>query len=436
MQLDFHYYATYCAAVLAGWSREESAEIAYSAQMVDCCSRLFLQKVKGPAAAATTQLQTELMDARTDILGLQDITRIWSSFHFLPADLKAPLKRGNRLYRSKYRLICGPNGDLAAETAELAKRKGTLQAAGIAMHVLADTWAHRYFAGTPSLVINNTNYFFRELIPEGEGFRERPVVFRHNPAGADDPVQGRYTATPFQIRENSVMNLGHGRAGHLPDYSFMQYCYLPAWNEYREIRKDNPSDYWNAFCQMVYALKFLRGDAGSAASESGAAEAGVGESGAPLSGAAETGVGEPGAAETGAGEPGIDRVGAFRTGVYDTEACGPLKEEIDVILRKRQTDASGDWRALGEKLSGRALEDFDENRYSGDYLAAPADRKKGSFLGRFFDAALAQKAMVTDRIFRSGSLLAGFSLNLEGKNLDVIRQLLELGKLTGGGGSL
>jgi hypothetical protein len=31
------------------------------------------------------------------------------------------------------------------------------------MHVLADTWAHRNFAGTPSLVINNTDYYFYEI---------------------------------------------------------------------------------------------------------------------------------------------------------------------------------------------------------------------------------------------------------------------------------
>ena len=79
MQLDFHYYATYCAAYLAGYSHDESLEIAYSAQFVDCCSRALLHKIGGPKAAATTQLQLELMDASTDLTGLQDITRIWAS---------------------------------------------------------------------------------------------------------------------------------------------------------------------------------------------------------------------------------------------------------------------------------------------------------------------------------------------------------------------
>ena len=61
MQKDFHYFAAFCAAMLAGWSPEESLEIAAADQMADLCSRTFLEKVKGPMAAATTQLQLELM---------------------------------------------------------------------------------------------------------------------------------------------------------------------------------------------------------------------------------------------------------------------------------------------------------------------------------------------------------------------------------------
>ena len=100
MQEDFHYYATYCAAFLAGYTHEESQQICYSAQLVDLCSRTFLRKIGGPASAATTQLQLELMDARTDPAGLQDITRIWASFHFLPKDLHAEAPGGKR-YRNK-----------------------------------------------------------------------------------------------------------------------------------------------------------------------------------------------------------------------------------------------------------------------------------------------------------------------------------------------
>ena len=167
MQLDFHYYATYCAAFLAGYTHEESLEICYSAQLVDCCSRSFLSRIKGPKSAATTQEKLELVDARADVLSLQEMTRIWASFHFLPRDLYAETGKWTaKSYRNKYRLICGPNGELVSDTVELAKNDGSLQAVGIAMHILADTWAHQFFAGTPSLVINNTNPVFFELIPD------------------------------------------------------------------------------------------------------------------------------------------------------------------------------------------------------------------------------------------------------------------------------
>ena len=55
------------------------------------------------------------------------------------------------------------------------------------MHVLADTWAHRYFAGTPSLVINNTDDYFFELMPDGT---ERKITFRHSAGKPDDPEKG------------------------------------------------------------------------------------------------------------------------------------------------------------------------------------------------------------------------------------------------------
>ena len=227
MQEDFHYYATYCAAYLAGHTHEESLTIAYSAQFVDCCSRSFLDGVGGPASATTTQAQGELANARTDLLGLQDITRIWASFHFLPAKLKEnyPKFRFKKWLR-KYRLICDTNSELLCDTVILAKG-ASLQARGLAMHVLADTWAHRYFAGTPSFVINNAADFFEICMENGVPV-EKAIIFNHNPINADDFEEHKYTRSIYVSDENSIMNLGHGRAGHLPDYSFARYKFMPA----------------------------------------------------------------------------------------------------------------------------------------------------------------------------------------------------------------
>lgn len=378
MNADFHYYATYCAAILAGYSHEESVDVAYSDRMVDHCTRTLLSIINAPLTAATTQLQLELMDARTDLVGLQDITRIWSSFHFLPGDLQAePPKRSGKRYKNKYRLICKPNGELLEPTVRLAKDK-PMQAVGVAMHVLADTWAHQNFAGTPSMVINNTNSYFYELFPDGDGFREVKIKFRHSASAPDELDKSLYTNSLNPQTENHIMVLGHGRAGHLPDYCFIRYKYLPAWGEYEEIIKDNPSDYLHAFAQMITAMKYLRGDS--------------------------------------------ER---FEREQYDWQAIEPYREAIERILHTRQLDASADWKALGEKLSGQQIPDFDLEKYQEEYINA-AD-KEATFLGKFISAALAQKSMVTHHIYHSGNKLAGYSVDPKEKKKIKRKQAVSTG---------
>lgn len=384
MQIDFHYYAAYCAAFLAGYSHEESLAIAYADEFTDLCSATLLKKLKAPVSAATTQLQSELMNSGDGVIGLQNITRIWASFHFLPRDLYAAYPRRPKRWLNKYRLLCGPDGALAAETVELAKGRG-LAAAGLAMHIISDTWAHTYFAGTPSAAMNNTNDYFCETVNENGKEVERKPRFIHNPAAKDDLERCVYVNSIRQENENSVMNLGHGRAGHLPDYSFARYKYLPSWGDYAVIEKDNPSDYYKAFCQMVIALEYLRGARDS-----------------------------------------------FETGTYDCAAVLPYEKEIRGITGIRQLCASDQWKALGEKLSGESIEDFDIDKYQQEYLDAASSGKNGTFLGSYFLAAMAQKSMVTHRIFESGNPLAGFSVDFSLKGFRGIKDFRELIRHPGG----
>ncbi len=375
MQADFHYYATYCAAYIAGYSHEEALALCYSDQFVDCCTKTFLKSVSATVHAATSQSQAELVDTRADAVGLQDITRIWSSFHFLPKDLFAEVRWATKTYKNKYRLICGPNGNLVKDTVDLAKGK-SIQAAGIAMHVLADTWAHQNFAGTPSLVINNTTNDFYEIMPDG---KTKKLTFKHSPGAADDIENSVYNSTVFNPSETNILNLGHGHAGHLPDYSFIRYKYLPAWDNYRECLKDNPSDYRHAFCQMIYAMKYLRGENA-----------------------------------------------VFEKNTYDEETAAPYIERIMTILTKRQGDASADWKAFGEELSGKEVPDFDVNAYVEEYKSAVPEERDDTFLGRFIIAALSQKSMVTNKIFTSGNILAGFSIDYKKKGFRGIRDYRKL----------
>ena len=364
MQIDFHYYAAYCAATLAGFDHRESLAICTASQYVDCCTKTSLKKMNAPLSAATTQTQMEMIEIRPGLMSLQDITRIWVSFHFLPGDLYAKKKGCSRPYLNKYRLICQPNSPLLKDTLEQAKKIGTPQAIGIAMHVLADTWAHRYFAGTPSMVINNiTSYFYEARTVDGKE-EWKKVEFRHSVGSPDDLEAGKYTNTMIQFNEWSVMNLGHGRVGHLPDYSFIKYRYLPAWGDYEEVIKDNPAEYLCAFAQMVYALKWFRtGDT------------------------------------------------PFLPDTYDWDAVAPIREQVDAILRKRQLLACADWKSLGQSLSGTVIPDFSEAAYEEEYLSSPLSAKGQTAPGQFIHAALAQKSMVSRKIFESGNLAAGIFLD-------------------------
>ena len=175
------------------------------------------------------------------------------------------------------------------------------------------------------------------------------------------------------------MNLGHGRAGHLPDYSFIRYRYLPAWGDYEEILKDNPSDYRHAFAQMVYAMKYLRGE-----------------------------------------------YQEFECERYDFDAISPYENEIVQIITKRQPDSSEDWKALGERLSGHEIEPFDLDRYQDEYRSS--QDKDESFLGRFILAALAQKSMVTNRIYNSKSKLAGYSIDYKKRGFGGMKAFKKLVK--------
>ena len=148
--------------------------------------------------------------------------------------------------------------------------------------------------------------------------------------------------------------------------------------------KDNPSDYYKAFCQMVYAMKYLRGE-----------------------------------------------MELFEVDKYDEETAAPYKERIMAILTKRQTDASEDWKAFGEELTGCRIPDFEVSAYAEEYKNAPADGKDETFLGKFLLASLAQKSMVTNKIFKSGNRLAGYSIDYNKRIFSGIKDYLKLAGQSG-----
>ena len=58
-------------------------------------------------------------------------------------------------------------------------------------------------------------------------------------------------------------------------------------------------------------------------------------------------------------------------------------------------------------MSGNTIEDFDVSKYQEEYRQASEDKKRKTFLGKFFLASILHKGMVTHEIFMSGNTLAG-----------------------------
>ena len=59
-------------------------------------------------------------------------------------------------------------------------------------------------------------------------------------------------------------------------------------------------------------------------------------------------------------------------------------------------------------------------------MEAGDEAKDETFLGRFFIGALAQKSMVTNKIYKSGSKLAGYSVDFDQKGFKGMRDFERL----------
>jgi hypothetical protein len=99
-----------------------------------------------------------------------------------------------------------------------------LHAIGLRMHVLADTWAHTYYAGTPAWFINQeTNNYLKN-------------------------------AKTY----NDIVYLGHASTGHRPDNPSLVFDVGMQWNGYGKVSKNNPADYLSAIKQMTEAMRCIR----------------------------------------------------------------------------------------------------------------------------------------------------------------------------------
>lgn len=274
MNADFHYYVTYIAARRAGFSNAESLTVARAAQYVDVSDPSYVKAellggVDSPTATTETAAQMLMKNVSTKPRELAETRAIWTSFHFLPGN--AVDDPGRREYAGAtrwalrkihademddFRLVCQPNSQLAekmiVETASHAREPWFLHLVGIRMHVLADTWAHRCFAGVPSWWLNEV-----KGDPRWTGRGEK-IDFAHTLSIKGVVPSVPFTCTPLAPSCDSYNYLGHGRMGHVPDLPCARYAFEPQWAG-GSVRKDNPAEFMSAFKQMVAAMRYLIG---------------------------------------------------------------------------------------------------------------------------------------------------------------------------------
>lgn len=272
--------------------RRKQKKIAYFAQFVDECTATLLKAnniEKGNALyVPTVQSNTEIFGIIANPLPftkeeIRTISKIWAPFHFLPGNTtgtevryEGPMSYGKKSAewhydeseRKKFHLLCLPNSDLVVDMIECIREEvkgigltNKLEHIGMAMHVLADTWAHYWFSGTPVWCINDVKGTVYEHLEDGS---KRSLRYTYD-LFEDNIKDGHYSCIPIGVRYNAMVYLGHGRIGHLPDYSFMTYDYIPMWRAGDDtnasqgaVLKNNPNVFMSAYTQMVYALRCIK----------------------------------------------------------------------------------------------------------------------------------------------------------------------------------
>ena len=142
MQIDFHYYGTYCLARAAGLKREAALIIAYAAQFVDDSVANETDQHRDGSKIVSVPTAHHVVDIRN--LDETSQRYIWSPFHFIPGC------QGDSFTE---KLVCRMDSPVAREmvTHNIEQpHPFILELVGITTHVYQDTFAHYGFSGVSS----------------------------------------------------------------------------------------------------------------------------------------------------------------------------------------------------------------------------------------------------------------------------------------------
>jgi hypothetical protein len=244
MQIDMHYYGTYCLARAAGLNQESSRIIAYAAQFVDDNVAANVDDHDDGSqlyAIPTAHHVGDLSNREAD-----DQRYIWVPFHFLPG------AEGSKFTE---KLICRKNSgvsqEMVAHHADQGHRPFGLELLGITAHVYADTFAHYGFSGVSSrrnkvdggsLVLVQDDAVVEAALGRSFG----SWIKKHG--GFLNNIRSRISS----VGEFYSGALGHGGVSNYPDLPFLQWSFT--YEETGEtVTHDNPATFLEC-ATMLYAL--------------------------------------------------------------------------------------------------------------------------------------------------------------------------------------
>lgn len=249
MNLDFHLYGTYAAAILSGFQGDEAKKIAMAAQMVDD----FTEDITNDLNTSTS---TKIFDAAYIMNNLEaiiknklsikpdkikdiiEMLKTWICFHFIPGYQPFSLIEFNA--KSKESLRCGTGGkvfeSLVSKESNIFKGYVNL---GIGMHVLADTYAHAGFSG----IISRNPILQENIWIINDGIRNTlPISTIKVPINFEGILPGAFY-------------MGHAAAGHFPDISTAVLEYQYGVDEKSAVlNKDNKEYFADAFSTLIQIM--------------------------------------------------------------------------------------------------------------------------------------------------------------------------------------
>ena len=244
MQIDFHHAVTYVAARAAGFEHPDAQTIAYCAQYVDDAVQTGTVTFQNKAMYERICSAHKMADYR-NMKALAN-HRVWLPFHFLPGNegKQAGDNPGQQFVK---KIICTKDSPVARDMVTACikdcHKPFSLHRLGITLHVYADTWAHRDFAG-----VNNDVNDISNLTDESDTDLDSQGMLAH--------FFGRLFDKTASKLVGDALPLGHGAALCFPDLPYLEWSYKDRNGVIK--KRDNTSDFIEAADALCQAMKKFR----------------------------------------------------------------------------------------------------------------------------------------------------------------------------------